>query len=227
MDTKDLTLPAGTGYVNLRVGAIIIKDDAVLMVGNDTHGYYYSVGGRIQFGESAEDAVLREVEEETGHRLEIDRLGFIHENFFYGDSPSKLGKLIYEISFYYYMKVPENFEPVCSSFTELIEQEHLVWVPFDSPAKIFPAFFHTELKNPSQQIRHILTDERSKEQNACRSALLIIPMFSRRPGNSPPWPAFRCGRWACGSARDPPAAFPALHPPKPDIEPADSPRPPC
>lgn len=49
----------------------------------------YSVGGHIQFGETAEEAVAREVFEETGVKLEIDHLGFIHENFFYGGYAKK------------------------------------------------------------------------------------------------------------------------------------------
>ena len=57
-------------------------------------------GGHIEDGESWEEAAKREVFEETGVKMEIDRLGFVHENYFYGDAPSNLGKLIYEISFY-------------------------------------------------------------------------------------------------------------------------------
>ena len=118
MSREDLTLPVGSGFVNVRVGAIIQKDGKFLMVGNDREDYCYSVGGRIQFGETAEEAVVREVFEETGVKLEIDRLGFIHENYFYGDAPYNLGKLIYEISFFFYMKTPADFEPVCGSFDE-------------------------------------------------------------------------------------------------------------
>ena len=160
MYSRDLTLPADTGFVNLRVGAIIQRDGAVLMVGNEMHDYYYSVGGRIQFGESTEEAVIREVEEETGCRLEIDRLGFVHENFFYGDSESNLGKLVYEISFYFYMKTPEHFEPVCRSFTENQHKEYLEWVRPDCPKQIYPDFFRTELASPSLSVKHIFTDER-------------------------------------------------------------------
>ena len=43
------------------------------MVGNQKDDYLYSVGGRIKFGESAEEAVVREVLEETGVRLDIPR----------------------------------------------------------------------------------------------------------------------------------------------------------
>lgn len=80
------------------------------MVGNENSDYLYSVAGRLKFGETAEEAVTREVLEETGVCMGIDRLGLIHKNYFIGDSPAKMGKLIYEISFFFYMKVPEGLE---------------------------------------------------------------------------------------------------------------------
>ena len=118
MKHKDMTVPCDNGLINIRVGAVIMKDGRFLMVGNERADYLYSVGGRVRFGETAEEAVVREVYEETGIRMEIDRLGFIHENYFYGDAPSNTGKLIYEISFSFYMKTPDDFEPVSSDFTE-------------------------------------------------------------------------------------------------------------
>ena len=63
---QDICVPVGDGYVNVRVGAIIEKDGKILMVTNESVDYYYSVGGRIHLGESAGDAVRREVLEETG-----------------------------------------------------------------------------------------------------------------------------------------------------------------
>ena len=50
----NMTVPCGNGLVNLRVGAIILKDGKFLMAGNDRDDYLYSVGGRIRFGETAE-----------------------------------------------------------------------------------------------------------------------------------------------------------------------------
>ena len=102
---KDMCVACDDGILNIRVGAIIMKDGKILMVGND-RDYLYSVGGRVKFGETAEEAVVREVLEETGVQMEIDRLGFVHENYFYGDMPSNRNKLIYEISLFFYMKVP-------------------------------------------------------------------------------------------------------------------------
>ncbi|MBR4550311.1 MAG: NUDIX domain-containing protein [Oscillospiraceae bacterium] len=158
---SDLTLPVDGGFVNLRVGAIIRKDERVLMVGNDSMPYYYSVGGRIHFGETAEEAVVREVEEETGVRMEIDRLGFVEEDFFYADVPGKEGRLIQEISFYFYMKTPPDFEPVCRSFTEFGASERLEWVSPDTEKPFFPRFFRTELADPKPYVRHIVTDDRN------------------------------------------------------------------
>ena len=60
----NMTLPCGDGMVNLRVGAIIMKNGKILMSGNSVvPDLMYTVGGRIQFGETAEEAVLREVYE--------------------------------------------------------------------------------------------------------------------------------------------------------------------
>lgn len=148
------------GIVNIRVGAIIMKDGKILMVGNDSVDYLYSVGGRIKFGETAEEAVVREVFEETGVKMEIDRLGFIHENYFYGDGSSKRGKLVYEISFFFYMRVPRDFTPVSESFTEDNHKEFLRWVSPNENIKMYPDFFRTELIKPSDAITHFLTDGR-------------------------------------------------------------------
>ena len=157
---KDMTVPCDGGVLNIRVGAIIMKDGKFLMVGNHGHDYLYSVGGRVRFGETAEEAVMREVEEETGRRLAIDRLGFVHENYFYGDMPSNMDKLVYEVAFYFYMDVPEDFEPVCASFAESGAKEFLEWVSPDEPREIFPRFFRTELSKPAGTVAHFLTDER-------------------------------------------------------------------
>ena len=158
---SDLTLPVDGGLFNLRVGAIIQRDGKFLMVKNENHPYCYSVGGRIRFGETAEQAVVREVEEETGIRLEIDRLGFVEENFFYGDSPWNLGRLIYELDFYFYMKTPPGFFPVCRSLAENGVPERLEWVGPETEMTIYPAFFRTELADPKPYVRHIVTDDRN------------------------------------------------------------------
>ena len=157
---QDMCVPCGGGVINIRVGAIILKEGRFLMVGNDQAPYLYSVGGRIQFGETAEEAVVREVFEETGVRMEVDRLGFIQENYFIGDSGKYLGRVYYELTFFFYMKTPPDFEPVCRSFTEGSHEEYLEWIAPDEPRTIFPAFFRSELDPADRRVRHLVCDER-------------------------------------------------------------------
>lgn len=157
---QDMCVPCQEGILNIRVGGIIMRDGKLLMVGNDRSDYLYSVGGRIKFGETAEEAIVREILEETGVKMEIDRLGFVHENYFYGDAPANLGKLIYEISFFFYMKVPQDFAPVSESFTEDQSKEYLKWVSLDEDIQMYPTFFRSELQNPENTVKHFVTDER-------------------------------------------------------------------
>ena len=156
---KDLCVKMEDGILNIRVGAIIMKDNQFLMAGNDRFDHLYSVGGRVKFGETAEEAVVREVFEETGVTMEIDRLGFVQECFFHGDTELKKGNIVHEISFYFYMKVPTDFAPVCYSFSEDGNPEFLKWITVDEPQTFYPEFFRTELINPSQSIKHFVTKD--------------------------------------------------------------------
>ncbi len=160
MEVGDMTVPCHDGFLNIRVGAIIIKDGKFLMVGSELFDYLYTVGGRVKFGETMEEAVMREVEEETGVHLEIDHLGIIHEAYYLGDVPGKEGKVIYELSFFFYMKVPEDFEPVCESVGEAYRKEYLSWASPEDPRGFMPEFFRTEVFSEETGIRHIVTDER-------------------------------------------------------------------
>ena len=159
---QDMCVPCGEGYLNIRVGAIILKDGQFLMVDNPRTDYLYTVGGRIQFGESAEQAVVREVYEETGVKMEVERLGFIHECYFICDAPTRFGKTIYELGLYFYMKTPEDFEPVCKSFNEFGVEEFLTWASCDDERAYYPAFLRTELRNPQPGVRHYFDDERPR-----------------------------------------------------------------
>lgn len=156
---QDLAVSMEDGILNIRVGAIIMRDHKILMVGNKRSDYLYSVGGRIKFGETAEEAVIREVMEETGVKMEVDRLGFVHENFFVGDAATNAGRKIYEISFFFFMKVPVDFEPVCSSFTEDGQEEQLEWIDIDTDRMYYPDFFRNELVNLSQGVKHFVTKD--------------------------------------------------------------------
>lgn len=156
----DITLKAGSGSFCYRVGAIILKDNKVLMVKNSSSPYFYSVGGRVKFGESSENAILRETYEETSIHFKIDRLAFVHENFFTADFANN--ESYHEISFYYIMQSDFIINEIeCRSICINGGKESLHWLPIDnlSDFELYPEFFKTELKNISDNIKHFLTKE--------------------------------------------------------------------
>jgi 8-oxo-dGTP pyrophosphatase MutT (NUDIX family) len=162
--SSDITVRVDEGVINLRVGAVITKENKVLMTKNPRDDYYYSVGGRIKIGETSEQAVIREVYEELGVKLPVDRLGFINENYFYGDIGDGKERQIYEICFYYYMKTPADYEPRVNSVTNGGITETFEWIPFDTDKTIYPVFFKTELYEPCETVKHIISDERIKNK---------------------------------------------------------------
>lgn len=163
MNGDDLTVRVGQGVLNVRVGAIIERDGKLLMAGNPAHDYYYSVGGRIRFGESAEQAIVREVYEETGVLMTVDRLAAVHENFFTSDSGGPLkGLPVYEISFFFYMNVPDGFAPVCLSETGDGERESLYWVDPATPKTVYPEFFRGGVSRPIEGVAHFVTGKTEK-----------------------------------------------------------------
>lgn len=139
-----------------RAAAVIIENENVLMVTSDTSDYYYSIGGAVHLGEKAEEAALREVFEEAGIQCEIERLLFIHENFFIEN-----GFENHEISFYFLMK-PVDCKSVKPESNSCGYNEYLHWIPIKDLAnyKAFPSFFKNELPNISNAVKHIVTDER-------------------------------------------------------------------
>lgn len=155
----DTTFKTPEGVFNYRVGAIILDGTKLLMAYDSRHKQYYSIGGRVHFGENSQQAILREVFEETGVRAEIDRLGFIHESFFEIN-----GTPFHELAFFYYIKPFDygkiDFEAVkCDGETEKILWVDLKDKKISEDKMFFPEFFKTELLTPSKEIKHIITVE--------------------------------------------------------------------
>ena len=154
----DCTFKTQEGRFNYRVGAIIIHDNKILMVKNSRDPNYYSVGGRIHLHETMEDAIKRECFEETGISFDIDRMGYIHENFFI---MKHTGELYHELSIYYYMKPVDNYNLICKSLTEDGITESLKWIPLDNIEnyEVYPTFFKDKKLIEEHEVLHIVNQE--------------------------------------------------------------------
>lgn len=155
----DLTFKTDAGRFNYRVGAIIIHDGKLLIVKNKKASYYYSVGGRVKFNETTQEAVVREVMEETGIKMEVERSLFFHEQFF---EEKDAGEHFHEIAVYYLMQDTEELQKIrCNSYTDRGAAEELVWIPVDQLDQytILPKSVIQELKNLPHAMKHIVEIE--------------------------------------------------------------------
>jgi len=151
-------------WFRYRAAAIIVEDGCVLFAGNEKEDYYYSIGGAVHLGETAEDAVKREVLEETGVEYEPSHIAVIHENFFNESSGSLRGMDCHEIAVYFVMKPRGTRELKSNSYTQGV-RESMHWIPIDDLDKyrVFPTFMKRFLQSAHDGIEHIVTDERASE----------------------------------------------------------------
>ena len=155
----DCTFLTEQGKFNLRA-AVIIRDGRKLLMArnpNETREFYYSVGGRVFFGETLEEAATRELREETGVNAEIERLAAVHENFFTDDN----GVPFHEISVFFTVKPHPELRKIPNG--RLTDQgpkgEFLEWIDLDrdKDKTIYPNFFRTMDFQNAKEVRHFIT----------------------------------------------------------------------
>ena len=91
------------GKSNFRVACIVTGQKKILIQKNFNDDYYSLIGGRVKFFEDTTEALIREINEETGITISRDEAKLIDivENFFIYDNTK-----FHEILFIY--KVEEN-----------------------------------------------------------------------------------------------------------------------
>ena len=155
MDENNISIKTSVGKFSYRVGAIIMNSDSILMAKNSRDSYYYTVGGRVKFGETAQEAILREIYEETKVILEIERLAFIHENIFQFEKEP-----FHEIVMFFLMKQNNEIEKLtCKTFDEEYGKVTLTWLAINGLENIelYPEFLKTELNKPIKGIQHYIS----------------------------------------------------------------------
>jgi ADP-ribose pyrophosphatase YjhB (NUDIX family) len=83
LEKPDILYKSEYGVFSYRVAGIIIHEQKVLLQRQlDDESGYALPGGHPQFGETSQDALRREILEEMGVEIEVQRLLWVGENFF-------------------------------------------------------------------------------------------------------------------------------------------------
>lgn len=149
----DISYIFGREKFNYRVCAVIISNNKILAMHDERSPYFYLPGGRVRMGETAEHAVVREVEEELSITPKIIRPLWLNQSFFKED----VDNLKYhEICIYYLMDISGTDLPEKSERFTLREKNHIhdfEWLSFErlQDEYFYPVFLKTGIFNLPEQ----------------------------------------------------------------------------
>ena len=143
----DITYISGDNKFNYRVCGILLHEHKILAMQDARSPYYYLPGGRVKLGETAEEAVQRELKEELGISVKIQRPLWLNQAFFTED----VDHLHYhELSVYFLMDSLEHSLLQKGEAFSVQEGERVLkfrWLPLESleTEYFYPLFLKKEI----------------------------------------------------------------------------------
>ncbi len=155
----DIRFYTGNCSFSLRTVGVIFNGRKIL-VQREKNNYEYALpGGTVKFGETTEEALLREWKEETGTNIEIKRLLWTEENFWEWNGKRQQG-----IAFYYLVDfIGYSSIPITDEFISQMDNCNVVlgWMPLDELKNItlYPEFAKAELLSLCESTTHFISKE--------------------------------------------------------------------
>lgn len=144
---------------NARAAAIVLHRGHLLLHRLESDGFWSLPGGRIEPGEAASDAVVRELQEEVGIDAQCHELAFIVENFFMHQ-----GEPGHEIGLYFFVQLLEpcrlSDTTISHVGTEGTRRLEYRWFPLAelSACPLYPAFLRDTDFRTGPWPRHIVVN---------------------------------------------------------------------
>lgn len=145
----DISFNVENQKFNYRVCAMIISENKILAMHNERSPYFFLPGGRVAMGETAEQAVVREVQEELGVTPKIYRPLWLNQAFFTEDVDSLR---YHELCIYFLMDISDTdllkrgntFTLTEGKYTHTFE-----WLEFErlKDEYFYPIFLKKEIYN--------------------------------------------------------------------------------
>jgi len=141
-----ITFEKGNNKFNFRVAGMMLHKNRILLHTTLKDDFWNLPGGRVEFREDTSRTLIREIREELDIEVQVDKLGFIREDFFEYD-----GKNYHEIGFYYFVSIPDDHEIATrqGEFYGVEDHGRLIfkWFPLDAldTINVYPENLRTEL----------------------------------------------------------------------------------
>ena len=156
---KDIQFSDGNQRFNCRVNGICIKENKIFLSKLKTDEYWTFVGGKVEFDEATDAAILREYKEEVGVDLQVDKLLALIENFFDlgGDS-------WHQYIFFYQLRDDNNVLEFFEGERQIADNEDGVykWVDLSELDNMLikPDCSREVLNKVSQEIQHYINRDK-------------------------------------------------------------------
>ena len=152
-----ITFKSGGIHFNYRVGGVFIQSEHVLCEAAYQEDFWTLPGGRAELGESTSATLVREMQEELGVLMKIERLLYVVENFFADEND-----IWHEIGFYFLMTAPvdsylfQNLETI-ERLDEIGNHLRFDWLPIAQleTFPLYPPFFRKALQDIPECTVHI------------------------------------------------------------------------
>lgn len=145
----DISFDLGGYTINLRVAAVIVRGDDVVVCRARPEDWWYLPGGRIKTNETSVQALTRELREEMGEHFQIRRPIVCAENFF-----TLHGVSVHEICTFYEVDwLDDALITPSEGANEVIE-----WMPRNRVMTIDlkPEFIKPYVLNPPPQLELVI-----------------------------------------------------------------------
>jgi ADP-ribose pyrophosphatase YjhB (NUDIX family) len=158
-----LTFEHAKGRFNCRAVGVLVDRQRLLVHRAEMDDFWTLPGGRVEFGESAGDALARELEEELGVSVEVGRLVWVVENFF-----AYRGEQYHEIAFYFQVSLPEDSHLTAHDEPFAGDEDGIPlifeWQPIESLAHLalYPTFLREAVAHMPPETQYIVHTDGSK-----------------------------------------------------------------
>ena len=143
-EAVDVRLDLKDRKFKFRVAGIIEHNNKILVVKMGENQFYCFPGGHVELLEDTSSAVKRELDEELYFKVKVNKLLYIHENFFNAEN-----KDFHELCFYY----------KCEPLDKNLKTDTVLWHELDKGSEVNHKFVwldKNELVKEGVQPKHLV-----------------------------------------------------------------------